>query len=227
MRLFDRLKVLVDKRTKAVGGSLSPVDQIPVRFFYKQMLEYEAPIIVDVGAGVGFFVLLAKFHPGALVHAFEPVPFTCSVLEENVLLNELHNQVVIHNYALFDQDGTAVLKVPKLMGEAALRTGHSTLGQYPAFDAWTKLDTRTVRLDSLVWPRGIDLIKIDVEGAELAVLKGGEEVIRCYKPGILMEYTKTSTKQFGYVPGKLKKLLKSWGYSHFGAVGRRDAWMKC
>jgi hypothetical protein len=73
------------------------------------------------------------------------------------------------------------------------------------------------RLDDRLrhWPR-IDFVKIDVEGAELLVLKGGREVLTKWRPRLLLECTVEGTKRFGYGPSDVYDLLTAeLGYRVF------------
>lgn len=217
--------LLVDLGVEVAQGTFAASDTPPAQsmkslvFFFAQMLEFEAPVILDIGAGVGLFSLLAKFHPGATVHAFEPAPRAMSVLQKNIKLNNLESRVTIYPFALFNKTGTGKLRfaLPHETGLATL--GRPLRGQTKGF-AW--VETRC--LDDLPFPDGVDLIKMDVEGAELMVLQGGKETIRKHKPGIMMEYLDFNTRQFDYEPSEIDEFLKGCGYSEFRLAGERDMW---
>lgn len=189
-----------------------------MNFFFDQMLKFEAPTILDVGAGVGFYALLAKFLPGATVHAFEPLPIAREMLRENIGLNGLESRIIVYPFALLDKAGMGKLKLA-----GPHETGLSTLGRplRGQTEGWIEVETKC--LDDLSFPDGVDLIKIDVEGAELLVLQGGEKTIKKYNPGILMEYAGFNTQQFDYKLEKINRLLEGWGYE-LRSVGGRDAW---
>ena len=80
------------------------------------------------------------------------------------------------------------------------------------------IETRTIDGLNL---RRVDLIKIDTEGCELLVLKGAQELIKKCHPDILCEYWEPNTKQFGYHPSEITKLLVSHGYK-YTRVGKED-----
>jgi hypothetical protein len=79
------------------------------------------------------------------------------------------------------------------------------------------------QLDSLGLPQ-VDALKIDVEGAELNVLRGAEKTINRDHPGILIEFSEDNTRQFGYEPGAIKDWLEARGYNTFQQVGIEDLW---
>ena len=129
----------------------------------------EGVVFVDVGANVGYYTLVASKFVGAVgrVYSIEPVPSTAAVLRVNVKLNGCNN-VVVREVAAWSARGRLVLKIPASMyGYAsAVREGASV-----TVDAST-LD------DILRDESSIQLIKIDVEGAELEVLRGAQSVLR-------------------------------------------------
>jgi FkbM family methyltransferase len=65
-------------------------------------------------------------------------------------------------------------------------------------------------------------IKIDTEGAELSIIKGGEKTIREFKPNILLEFDDKNTVQFGYRRDDIIKLLQSYGYTTFNLLAPSD-----
>jgi hypothetical protein len=66
------------------------------------------------------------------------------------------------------------------------------------------------------------VIKIDTEGSELNILKGGEKTIREFKPAILLEFDNKNTTQFGYMRDDIVELLRSYGYSTFKLLAESD-----
>ncbi|MCC6004377.1 MAG: FkbM family methyltransferase [Thermofilum sp.] len=126
-------------------------------------------VFVDVGANVGFYSLIASKLVGSTgrVYAIEAVPSTIAVLRANVKLNDCRN-VVVHEVAAWSTRGKLKLSVPlSLYGLASVARN----GLNFTVEAFT--------LDDLLHNENrIDLIKIDVEGAELEVLKGAQKVLR-------------------------------------------------
>ena len=129
--------------------------------------------IFDIGANIGYYaVQFARVAcPPATVHAFEPVSAQAALLRENVGLNRLHN-VVINQAAVSDRAGAQRIYVA-----AGSNTGQSSLARVSPHSE--QVDTVTV--DEYCASRSIariDLVKIDVEGHELQVLKGMAGMLR-------------------------------------------------
>jgi FkbM family methyltransferase len=142
-----------------------------------------AKTVVDVGANTGLycFVAAAELGPSAVIHAFEPQPECCEVLSSTVSLNRWQDFVQIHQVALSDNPGVAVLY---LCG-----TG-STLQRGFVADNAPQLEVPLSTLDSQADQLGLtslDFLKIDVEGHELSVLHGAQNSISRWRPAILVE----------------------------------------
>jgi FkbM family methyltransferase len=142
--------------------------------------------VLDVGANTGLFSLLAaRCDPTVSVHAIEPVARVLDVLQSNVALNGLTN-ITCHRLACSDWSGPATLHVPA--GEpvpvmASLLPGWSDT-------AATGEPVECGSVDGLVATAGIDrvdVVKIDAEGSEDAVLRGAHRTLEDHRPFILAE----------------------------------------
>lgn len=227
--LINGLSVEIDRRSARLKkhrreGRYRPFWRPHARqFFYDKMRAFGNPFILDVGANIGGFSLLAAGHPGAEIVAFEPNPVVYRALQKNVELNQLVGRVTALPYALTDTDGQDFLKVPvdrKHSGLACL--GKPMRRQHK--EGVTKVRVETRRLDSLNIGN-VDLMKIDVEGCELLTLQGAEKTLRQWMPSIFVECTRKNTRQFGYKPAAVRKFLRQLGYRKFQKVGRSDWWI--
>jgi FkbM family methyltransferase len=226
--LFAEHKILVDKRALHMGGSWTNEKGEPqayekelIAFFHDQAQTCTDPIILDIGSNTGSFCLLPAFNPKMRAFAFEPQPLVRKVLEANVSLNRLQDRVKISSLALAHEKGECVLKQPTDQSN----TGLACLGSPVRFDEWNEITVPVSTLDQACLKLGIpraDLLKIDTEGCELFVLLGGEEFIKTWQPGILVEYYASNTAQFGYKPEKIVELLDSWGYKKLIKVSDSD-----
>jgi FkbM family methyltransferase len=134
-------------------------------------------VCFDIGANVGFYTLLLSKMAGnqGLVVAFEPVPKNCDLLRRQVGMNSCKN-VVLQELALADFDGSANFDPTESSSQGHLAEKGL-------------LNVRCARIDSLVAAGEIpapEIMKIDVEGAEVGVLSGAREVIARNKPVIFL-----------------------------------------
>ena len=153
---------------------------VPVQDTLIRVLERGAAFW-DIGAHIGFFTILASraVGPGGRVHAFEPMPGNRQRLERTIQLNGTAN-VTVHDIAVGRSDGSATLH------------GHQ------ASAMWTLVAERGEKHGIDVACRTIDtiasdigdpaVIKIDVEGAELDVLRGGLATISRSRPTLVVEF---------------------------------------
>ncbi len=186
-------------------------------------------IIVDVGANIGEITLVAAQRIGRAgkVIAFEPVSAIADRLAEHVRINNL-SQVLVRREAL---GGASNGRIPiyascgqffsdENQGLASLY-GESA-GQNPIeYVNVTTLDDATASL-SLA---RVDLIKIDIEGGELACLKGAADMLRRFRPMLIVEVQEFSARQAGWSVEELFEYLRGFGYEFFtiGPRGRLSA----
>lgn len=134
-------------------------------------------VVFDIGAHAGFYTLLASVlvGPRGAVVAFEPQSHNMRYLREHLRLNAISNVQVIQA-AVTDSDGVACFQEG-----ANTSTGHlAPEGQ---------LRVRTVTLDGLVSTYQVpapDFLKIDVEGAEMLVLKGARSLLTTTRPTLFL-----------------------------------------
>lgn len=178
----------------------------------------EGMIVVDAGAHVGWYTLLAArgVGPSGQVHAFEPETRNFRRLARNVELNSFSN-VWLNQSALADFDGQAVLHV---------QTGDDNSGvnslRVTSPTSQHGVETcDTVRLDTYFAQHGgrIDVMKLDVEGAELLVLRGGARVVADSRPLIVMEAEDRNARAFGHSTSRLKGFLAPLGYYFYVLTG--------
>jgi FkbM family methyltransferase len=162
---------------------------------------------IDAGANFGWYTSL--FHKvcgeKGEVHAFEPMPPTFAELEQNYDLMGSPPNVVINNLALGSEAGELVINLFE-----GLPTGHASLSDHGRDDAVSFI-CRVVTLDSYMQERSVrnvDFVKVDIEGAELMLLRGAGRLFTQRTPPIfLMEMALEQTRNFGYVPNDLIRFL--------------------
>jgi FkbM family methyltransferase len=158
--------------------------------------------VADIGANVGFYSLLMSRLVGdrGKVRAFEPNPRVYQRLLRNLSLNNAKN-VTPHQLALSESEGEISLHLPPLdtHGLASLRNQGWKGGE--------TVQVATRRLDDFLSGERVDVIKVDVEGAELLVLKGAEKTITEQRPCLLLEFNPRVTQSFGYSPVEIARLV--------------------
>lgn len=134
-------------------------------------------VFYDIGANVGFYTLLASRIVGidGHVYAFEPLPRNIMYLRRHIELNKLQN-VRVFDVAVADYTGVTRF-------EEGERHSMGKIAQNGNFEVSVTM------LDSLLAQNEIkppDLVKIDVEGGELAVLNGAESLFRQHHPVVFL-----------------------------------------
>jgi FkbM family methyltransferase len=174
-------------------------------------------IVFDIGANVGWYALnIGRALPAnAHVYAFEPIPRTFAVLARNVALNDLNNVTPLP-FGLGEASDDVDFFIPGVTGSVAA-------SQRKLFESQSNERVRATitRLDDVTRQLGInrlDLIKCDIEGGELSMLRGGMETIRRFKPAIFLELLRKWSRVYDYQPDDVIALLKGEGYACY-AIG--------
>jgi FkbM family methyltransferase len=162
-------------------------------------------VIVDAGANIGnHTIFFAKVCRAQEVHAFEPLRSVFAILQRNVALNALGN-VRCHNLALGASEGRAALQSFPHVNIAASVFAAVSDGDYPM-----------ASLDALALPR-MDVLKIDVEGAQVPLLEGARHSIKRHQPLIWIELRATHGE---YEPGDAA--LRALGYAQVAQISPVD-----
>jgi FkbM family methyltransferase len=166
---------------------------------------------VDIGANVGAITLkLADIvGPTGRVEAFEPGPQYFERLRRNVSLNpSLESRVGLHQVGLADQPGTLKWQA------STVYTGTATMFQGSHDPSIPTLELPVVRLDDYAPIQRldrVDFMKLDVDGLEREILRGGEALLRRHHPTLYVETTVLS-EEMRQVASDIEKLLLGIGY---------------
>jgi len=181
----------------------------------------EGDVVVDLGANVGYFTLLAAKLVGSKgkVYAFEPEPRNYGYLLKNIQLNGYDN-VVASQKAVADRRGTVRLFFCRY------DTGHHTIQKYDGILAYrpdfVDVKKEFVEVDQLCLDdffKGImtpvNVIKMDVEGAEMLALAGMEQLIKRNKKLVmLIEFFPLLISEMGQSPEEFaRRLLEDFHFT--------------
>jgi len=185
-------------------GELTPVVDVLQRRCYEQLPDFVPQhgwVVVDVGANIGAFSLLQASR-GARVVAFEPNPECFGRLTAAVNANVFKDRLTVFNLAIGAESGSARLAVPG--------KGKGTLLGSIVYDWGTRPDVELfpVKVDSLdsalgaVGVDSVDLLKIDAEGAEPAILQGAGRILRSTRRLVLEYHTDVELATVGEMLGR-------------------------
>jgi FkbM family methyltransferase len=171
-----------------------------------------AGVVFDVGANMGFYALswASKLAPGGKIHVFEPVPTTFERLIRNIEINDMGDRVIANNSGLADRVSTMTMYLPSFSG-----SGAASLADLHPAESSVEVQVPIGTLDEYMTikdVRALDFMKVDVEGAELLVLKGGARSIAEHRPFLFLELLRKWSKPFGYHPNDVIKMLTELGY---------------
>ncbi len=162
-------------------------------------------VVWDIGANIGFFSLIASRLVGdGEVVAFEPLPANLEAIRRNLELNGVGNVTPV-GVALGDEEGTAELSLHSESTWAKLDTSADTAFQESLeVTGRVRVEVSTIdqQLQTLPAP---DLVKIDIEGAEVAALRGGSRLLSDVRPTLICELHGTNEA--------VSSLLESHGYT--------------
>lgn len=225
--IVNRLDFLLDRPGYAVGVGCEILENSQYEMREIDLIigllelrrEYNGPgvIAIDGGANIGVHTIemaKAMSNYGQVV-AIEPQERIFYALAGNIVINNCHNACAIQA-GLAEKAGMAEMPVPDYTrpasyGGCELRPppvgGMVSTGQVTA----DRAPVRLMRIDDLDLNR-IDLIKLDLEGMEVAALEGGAEAIQEHHPLLVVEHIKSGIEN-------ITAILKPWGYEAFQFEG--------
>lgn len=195
---FDVIKIYYKER-EAVGTLIN--DHLGADLVC-QLCDSEK-IFIDIGAHIGSIIAKVQRHdPSINIIAIEAIPHKATTLEKKF------PNITVHQCAVSDYDGEIDFYInKKLSGYSSIISPNSDNKDYE------KLKIKANKLDNLIDNEKIDVIKIDVEGAELSVISGGQMLIRSTRPIIYFE----SAPEINVIAGPNKEalwnLMQSLNYS--------------
>jgi len=217
VRFAGNIQMVVDRNTY-MGGSIywSGVHHLQELLYLDKRLSGDM-VFVDVGANQGEFSLFAARHlPHGKVLAFEPVSTNRKALEENIKLNRFQH-LTLYPFGLSDQQGS--FDIYTSLDKNVFHGQHEGLSTlYPSDHRNTLEETIALNVFDDYFgghEQPIDFVKIDVEGAEWAVLKGMQNHLRKYRPELMIEINEETFSSAGYSTKDIVGFLQSLGYEPY------------
>ena len=190
-------------------GSLIVYTRIPdyeeVQFIMKILRDRDT--FVDVGAGIGDYSLIAagKIKKGK-VYAFEPVDSSLKNFRENIRINEFQDRIKVFENVVSEKTGNERFVCETVSEVSSIgRKGLGKLKKAISLDNFAKVEKI----------KRINFLKIDVEGAEMKILRGAKGLLMAKKVDYILFEINKKSKNYGYRPDDLIRLLSGYGYNLF------------
>lgn len=171
-------------------------------------------VFVDIGANVGCYTLIASKIVGqkGKVFAFEPSLRVHEQLTANIAMNAFQN-IQVEKIALFNETSKLSLKLSSSanMGMSSVHAHDEETGEVEIVDAVKGDD---YFLDKKI--EKIDLLKMDIEGAELFALEGLQQTLRKYRPLLILEMADEILEKAQIQKSDLIQFMKNCGYQIMG-----------
>ena len=220
MLIRDRVRLWIDLGDAGVSrcclaGSFEPIETNFVLGLLKPGMHF-----VDIGANIGWFAVQAADRVGLHGHviAFEPRPTTSAWLKRSIEDNEFSAWTEVYacavgptrgNISIGTSSGTdnpgGTWTIANEAVETHFRNGPSDVSEVPM-----------VTLDEIVGDRRVDMIKIDIEGAEPLAMHGAERVLREQRPIVVSEINPQMLQLVSSLPAReYVERMKAFGYDCF------------
>lgn len=219
------LKLVIPKETRTKEGVFLELDQsdpvvsgaIALGVYEKYESElFRSKIkpgmtIIDIGANLGYYTAIASRLAGerGLVLAFEPEPNFFKLLSRNINRNNLKN-VACFELAIAEKNGLTNLYL------SSENKGHNSI--INSEELKTAVQVKTTTLDDFLASQKIakvDIIKMDIEGAEILALEGMRDTLAKHKPLLFLEFSPHSIIKINRNPLDFLLTLQKIGYSIF------------
>ena len=199
---FDRILYLYLNRLNLMGRT----DRVIYHKYIKPGMN-----IVDIGANIGLHSIIFSNIVGneGKVYSFEPEKALFQAINETIKINNLNN-VKAYNIALGEKAQN------KLLYRSAFNSGDNRLAKENSLSLMEGAVVSVERLDKILCNKRVDFVKMDVQGWEIHVLEGMDDIFK-RNPNLIVyfEYWPRGLRMAGKNPTDLLTLLKNYGLSIF------------
>lgn len=215
----SEIKLLLDR----IDKRFIPIELLNFHSFDPQEKELlfksanSSSTIFDIGANIGWYTLnFAQIPEVNKIFSFEPIPRTYDYLKKHLELNNIQN-VSAFNFGFSDTIDE------KIFYWTEKEHGSASMENIQERSEINKVKCKVTTLDHFMKDKDIavDLIKCDVEGAELFVFRGAIETLKKHKPIIFSEMLRKWSEKFDYHPDDIINLLSDIGYHCYGYINNK------
>lgn len=170
-------------------------------------------MILDIGANYGqMSIEFSRIDSSCQVYAFEAQEMVFDILQKNINLNNASNVNVFYN-AVYDKNNIdLIFPEPDLVR-------FPTYGSYGIdLSAKTGKAVKSITIDSIVFNAPVSFMKVDIQGSDLAAMKGAVETIRKYQMPIIFEYEEQFQDEFNTSFQQYVEFVDSIGYRFLKTV---------
>lgn len=169
--------------------------------------------ILDIGANYGqMSIEFSRIAPSCEIIAFEAQEMVYHILEKNLKINEAHNVTSYYNAVYDKTDMELVFPVPDLV-------------RFPSYGSYgidvkakTGKKVKSIAIDSLSFNLPVSFMKIDIQGSDLAAMKGAVNTIKKYQMPIIFEYEEQFQNEFNTSFQDYVDFVDSIGYQFVKTV---------
>jgi len=168
-------------------------------------------VCIDIGSNYGYYTLLMQSLVGkdGGVYSFEANPELCDLVAKSIAeAPEDYGQAVLYNVAVWNEKTELELDIPsKYIGASTLVYGSDLPSNIDAAEWDNKITVKADKIDNIIDPQKIDLIKIDIEGAEPQAWEGMKEILK-HTDIVIIEIGRWSPQEF------LDKIYDEWDVTY-------------
>jgi FkbM family methyltransferase len=205
VKITSNAKMIVSKGLTGVTGCIyNGIHEYNETLFILHFLRKDDSFY-DVGANVGIYSVLVGCENGCQVFAFEPVRSTFEKLKINIEINNLTELVTLRNIGIGESRGLIEFTTDLDTVNHVSISGEDILKECVQIE----------KLDDIVNPNSFSVIKIDVEGYEMAVLKGSKNILKNNNLiGIIIELNGCG-QRYGYIDAEINEMLLGYGFQPY------------